>query len=432
MIHIYHTPSIVRRARPEGNHARQRLKCWQVLGMGRSHISYKPTIVGVLPHILHRTLQTLVSNSTNRATLRVLHSEVNTERACSPTDGSGKTKGLVARSTACERDPLEHEQRPRIMCSSGYPKLHAGQEKQKEEASLEPAVASEKERRECGFQIAEGAPGRGPRHSQAVDSIGPAAVPRSFGPRHLSYQEARHKHAPSCFSGRTSYFDPTIFSNSEDDVNVFASQSAVSVEILRDTPPCTRRKSISADYSNSLGARGGRGLHRSSIYAILTPLDLKNDEMNDEKARQVRILLETVPARYHKAESKERYTKNSKKQQELVSLEDIHGMIVSDYVTGAMDTAVACLSDEESRPHTVTDFTRMRDVLISVFLVTSIRRMMEFSEFRLIEFKVRKAHSRPNEAEPYKYTVQIARHKTAEKGQALVVMTPLQEQALTA
>ncbi|KAG0726050.1 hypothetical protein GWK47_037364 [Chionoecetes opilio] len=87
------------------------------------------------------------------------------------------------------RDPLEHEQRPRIMCSSGYPKLHAGQEKQKEEASLEPAVASEKERRECGFQIAEGAPGRGPRHSQAVDSIGPAAVPRSFGPRHPSYKK---------------------------------------------------------------------------------------------------------------------------------------------------------------------------------------------------------------------------------------------------
>ncbi|KAG0712101.1 hypothetical protein GWK47_019212 [Chionoecetes opilio] len=30
-------------------------------------------------------------------------------------------------------------------------------------------------------------------------------------------------------------------------------------EILRDTPPCARRKSISADYSNSLGARGGEG-----------------------------------------------------------------------------------------------------------------------------------------------------------------------------
>ncbi|KAG0714426.1 hypothetical protein GWK47_014166 [Chionoecetes opilio] len=62
--------------------------------------------------------------------------------------------------------------------------------------------------------------------------------------------------------------------DSEDDVNVFPSQSAVSVEMLRDTPPCARRKSISADYSNSLGARGGRGLRRSSIYTILPPLDL--------------------------------------------------------------------------------------------------------------------------------------------------------------
>ncbi|KAG0730208.1 hypothetical protein GWK47_028716 [Chionoecetes opilio] len=154
--------------------------------------------------------------------------------------------------------------------------------------------------------------------------------------------------------------------------------------------------------------------------------------MSDEKARPVHKLLEAVHARYHKAESKERYTEIVKNNRKIVSLEDIHGMIVSDYVTGAMDTAVACLSDEESRPHTVTDFTRMRDVLISVFLVTSIRRMMEFSEFRLIEFKVRKAHTRSNEVDPYKFTVQIARHKTAEKGQAMVVMTPLQEQALTA
>ncbi|KAG0705763.1 hypothetical protein GWK47_024436 [Chionoecetes opilio] len=77
---------------------------------------------------------------------------------------------------------------------------------------------------------------------------------------------------PRCKSAPTL---PGWIQQAEDDVNVFASQSAVSVEILRDTPPCARRKSISADYSNSLGARGGRGLRRSSIYVILTPLDLR-------------------------------------------------------------------------------------------------------------------------------------------------------------
>ncbi|KAG0692531.1 hypothetical protein GWK47_027849 [Chionoecetes opilio] len=46
-------------------------------------------------------------------------------------------------------------------------------------------------------------------------------------------------------------------------------------KILRDTPPCARRKAIFGGLFEQPRRKGGRGLRRSSIYAVLTPLDLR-------------------------------------------------------------------------------------------------------------------------------------------------------------
>ncbi len=68
--------------------------------------------------------------------------------------------------------------------------------------------------------------------------------------------------------------------------------------------------------------------------------------------------------------------------------------------------------------------------VITVFLVCSLRRIMEFSEFRLSEFLERQKHFKEESKDIRKAVMKILQHKTAEKGPLLVFLTPLQEEAL--
>lgn len=92
---------------------------------------------------------------------------------------------------------------------------------------------------------------------------------------------------------------------------------------------------------------------------------------------------------------------------------DIQALLQAPYLNAILDSAVACLDDETCRPRTISDFTDLRDVLTTFMLVTSLRRLMEFTEFRLSEYI-------GMERDGDGYVIRIARHKTAALGENLL------------
>ena len=97
-----------------------------------------------------------------------------------------------------------------------------------------------------------------------------------------------------------------------------------------------------------------------------------------------------------------------------------------------MDQAEAFLQDETSRPTGSLQFTNLRDVLIFVMQVTSLRRVMEFSEFRILEYNNIQKIFKEWTDESRKFLVRVSRHKTAEKGPCQIFLIPRQERCLRA
>ncbi|XP_063875078.1 uncharacterized protein LOC135108260 [Scylla paramamosain] len=114
-------------------------------------------------------------------------------------------------------------------------------------------------------------------------------------------------------------------------------------------------------------------------------------------------------------------------KKKTTSLNIIQRLLTCEHVKTLMANAIDCLKNEKSCPVLISEFTSLRDTLITVFMVSSLRRIMEFSEFRLSEYLERKIVS----SEESMYVIKIARHKTAVKGPSLVYLTTDQEKALT-
>lgn len=117
--------------------------------------------------------------------------------------------------------------------------------------------------------------------------------------------------------------------------------------------------------------------------------------------------------KYQKEEKIEVHVQRKKKEDETLALADVEQFLRAPYLNAAIDAAVACLNDETCRPSTLFDFTNLRDVLCTLMLIKSLRRLMEFTEFRLSEYDGMKL-------EGESYVIRIARHKTAVKGQNLL------------
>ena len=73
-------------------------------------------------------------------------------------------------------------------------------------------------------------------------------------------------------------------------------------------------------------------------------------------------------------------------------------------------------------------FMAMRDVLILLMQVTSLRKVMEFAEFRLSEYTNREKVVKQGQED--RYVIRVSRHKTFKHGPCQIVLTPKQEQAL--
>ena len=93
-----------------------------------------------------------------------------------------------------------------------------------------------------------------------------------------------------------------------------------------------------------------------------------------------------------------------------------------------MDKAAAALVEEFARPIGPLQFTAMSDVLILVMQVTSLRRVMEFAEFRLSEYTNREKVVKQGQED--RHVIRVFRHKTLEHGPCQIFLTPKQEQSL--
>lgn len=98
-----------------------------------------------------------------------------------------------------------------------------------------------------------------------------------------------------------------------------------------------------------------------------------------------------------------------KKERSIVPLDVCEKLLTSDHMKQVTEAARNCLVDEVVLPTTLSDFTNLRDLIILRLMVTSLRRVMEFSEFRLSEYD-------EMESRGDSFVVKIRRHKTAEKG----------------
>lgn len=100
-------------------------------------------------------------------------------------------------------------------------------------------------------------------------------------------------------------------------------------------------------------------------------------------------------------------------QKELIDMGTIQKLLDSLYVKDKIKLAAAALDNPEFKPKVMTDFTQLRDVLITKCLITCLRRSLEFSEFTIGEFN--KRIQRTNDKGKQETVIKIVRHKTGYK-----------------
>ena len=104
----------------------------------------------------------------------------------------------------------------------------------------------------------------------------------------------------------------------------------------------------------------------------------------------------------------------------------------SEYAAGIINSAVGCLDEQEGAEQLISlkDFTSLRDVLIAMVMVSSLRRILEFSKFRLSEYAEREPQYKDGGISSF--VIRIHRHKTAANGPSFVFISPREEKALVA
>lgn len=143
-------------------------------------------------------------------------------------------------------------------------------------------------------------------------------------------------------------------------------------------------------------------------------------------------MVQVIMARYKKGLRREIVSQRDKMAKENVTLSTIKALLESKYITESIQSACLSLDDELHRPTTMRDLTNMRNVLISVLQIISIKRLQEFSEFRLCEYIEREKRTKPLSDEVDCYVIKISRHKTADFGPSLLFLSETEEKALTA
>ncbi|KAK3888838.1 hypothetical protein Pcinc_007104 [Petrolisthes cinctipes] len=93
---------------------------------------------------------------------------------------------------------------------------------------------------------------------------------------------------------------------------------------------------------------------------------------------------------YRKQERSERYSVELRKEKSLLSMSQLKIIVEGGRTTRILEKARKVLRGEVEVPQQFKAFVSLRDVLIFIMIVRSLRRSMEFTEFTLEEFSERK------------------------------------------
>lgn len=126
--------------------------------------------------------------------------------------------------------------------------------------------------------------------------------------------------------------------------------------------------------------------------------------------------------RYRKSEEREQIRQRHRKEMENVTLSVIGQILRSEHMKETFEAALDCSREEGYKPVTIQDFTRLRDVLILKFMMVSLKRAMEFSEFTLGEYSEIERREHPKDGESY--VIRVTNHKTARQGRSQIIYLP--------
>ncbi|MPC24060.1 hypothetical protein E2C01_017132 [Portunus trituberculatus] len=142
-------------------------------------------------------------------------------------------------------------------------------------------------------------------------------------------------------------------------------------------------------------------------------------------ADEVDYVLQNLLTRYRKIEKAERATSREQKEVNMLSNSEIKTILTSPDVQNVLRKAADSLERDELRPITTKGFIKLRNALIMSFLVRSLRRAQEFTEFKVKEWKERSTNKKGT-------VIKIRKHKTMTFGSAEVVLNSIEERALKA
>lgn len=114
-----------------------------------------------------------------------------------------------------------------------------------------------------------------------------------------------------------------------------------------------------------------------------------------------------------KAVRRQKVESRVKEERSNVPLDVCEKLLTSDHMKQVTEAARGCLENQEVLPTTFLDFTNLRGLIILRLMVTSLRRVMELSEFRLSEYD-------EMESRGDFHVIKIVRYKTAEQGRCNV------------
>ena len=114
--------------------------------------------------------------------------------------------------------------------------------------------------------------------------------------------------------------------------------------------------------------------------------------------------------KYKKDEKRKKSRQDPEK--ENISLDVVQKLLDSTYITDIMANSIQSMRDESSQPTTVSDFTNLRDVLILVPMIKSMRRPMEITEFTLAEYSEMEKRVDPNKKSAVLRQTEFVEHRS--------------------
>lgn len=106
-------------------------------------------------------------------------------------------------------------------------------------------------------------------------------------------------------------------------------------------------------------------------------------------------------------------TRREKVGEALLTPAEMQKIMTSQFMMNTLRGAAAALVNPEVRPRSVQEAIVLRNCLITRLMLGSLRRTMEFIEFRLGEFRARTQRIEDGSTNT---VIRVARHKTGFKG----------------